>query len=155
MLTHYVKQQAALLHDEMQSSGSVPILVEFGMQGLRIDKWLWTVRIFKTRSLASDACRNDKVKMGDKSVKPSHEVKVDDVISVNLHTLTKTIKVKALLKNRVSAALVSDYMEDLTPQEEYDKLKMKREMNHEFRPRGIGRPTKKERRLIEILKRMK
>jgi ribosome-associated heat shock protein Hsp15 len=125
------------------------------MQGIRIDKWLWAVRIFKTRSIATDACRNGRVKVGEQSAKPSHEVKVDEVIHVNLHSMTKTVKVKALLKNRVSASLVSDYMEDLTPQEEYDKLKLKHEMNHEFRPRGIGRPTKKERRLIERLKRLK
>lgn len=125
------------------------------MEGLRIDKWLWSVRIYKTRSMATDACRNGRVKIGDQSVKPSHEVKEEEIIKINLHAMTRTVRVKALLKNRVSAALVSEYMEDLTPQEELDKLKIKKEMNHEFRPRGIGRPTKKERRLIEKLKRLK
>jgi len=95
------------------------------------------------------------VKVGEKGVKPSHEVTVDEVISIHLHSIIKTVKVKALLKNRVSASLVSDYMEDLTPQEEYDKLKVKHKVKHEFRPQGIGRPTKKERRLIEKLKKLK
>jgi ribosome-associated heat shock protein Hsp15 len=125
------------------------------MEGLRIDKWLWSVRIFKTRSMATDACRKGKVKIGDLTVKPSHEVKVDEIITINQHSITKTVKVVGLLKNRVSASLVMNFMEDHTPQEEYDKLKMKHKVNQEFRPRGIGRPTKKERRLIEKLKKMK
>ena len=125
------------------------------MQGIRIDKWLWAVRIYKTRSKATDACRSGRVKIEGQSVKPSHEIKEDDVIKVNIHSITKTVKVKVLLKNRVSAALAVNYVEDLTPQEEYDKLKAKHETNMEFRPRGVGRPTKKERRLIEKLKRLK
>jgi ribosome-associated heat shock protein Hsp15 len=125
------------------------------MEGIRIDKWLWAVRLYKTRSKATDACRNGRVKIGDQAVKPSHEVREEDIIKVNLHAFTKTVKVKALLKNRVSASLAVDYVEDLTPQEEYDKLKSRKETNLEFRPRGSGRPTKKERRLIDKLKRMK
>jgi ribosome-associated heat shock protein Hsp15 len=125
------------------------------MQRIRIDKWLWSVRIYKTRSKATDACRSGRVKIGDQVVKPSHEVKEEDVIKINLQSFTKTVKVKALLKNRVSASLAADYVEDLTPQEEYDKLKNRQDTKQEFRPRGIGRPTKKERRLIEKLKRMK
>jgi ribosome-associated heat shock protein Hsp15 len=125
------------------------------MEGTRIDKWLWAVRIFKTRSMATDACRSGKVKIGGQSIKPSHEVKEEELIEISLHSLTKTVKVKALLKNRVSASLVCDYLEDMTPQEEYDKLKAKHQTYHELRPRGTGRPTKKERRLIDKLKRMK
>ena len=125
------------------------------MEGIRIDKWLWSVRLYKTRSMATDACRNNRIRVNGQVVKASHEVKEDEVIQVNLHAMTKTVKVKALLKNRVSASLVENYMEDLTPQEEYDKLKIKHEMNHELRPRGTGRPTKKERRLIDKLKRLK
>jgi ribosome-associated heat shock protein Hsp15 len=125
------------------------------MQGLRIDKWLWAVRVYKTRSMATDACRNGRVKVGGQAVKPSHEVKIEEVVIINLHAITRTVRVKELLQNRVSAALVPNYLEDLTPQEEYDKLKVKHDMKHEFRPRGTGRPTKKERRLIEKLKKMK
>ena len=122
------------------------------MEGTRIDKWLWAVRIFKTRSLATDACRSSKVKVGDQTVKPSHEVKVGEEIAVTLHGFTKSVRVKALLSNRVGAPLVINYMEDLTPPEEYEKLKMKGKLNAEFRPRGIGRPTKKQRRMIDKLK---
>ena len=125
------------------------------MEGLRIDKYLWAVRVYKTRSIATDACRNGRVKVNSQAVKPSHEVKIDEEISINLHTFTKTLKVTALLQNRVSAALAPNYMQDLTPPEEYDKQKLRHEMNQEFRPRGTGRPTKKERRMIEILKRIK
>ena len=121
-------------------------------RGLRIDKWLWAVRIFKTRSLASESCRSGKVKILDQAVKPSHEVKVDEVISIALAPITKTVKVVALTGNRVSAKLVAGFMEDITPQEEYQKLKRMKETTFEFRERGIGRPTKRERREIEFLK---
>ena len=121
-------------------------------EGLRIDKWLWAVRIFKTRSQATIACKAGKVKVKESNVKPSHEVRTGEIISVNLSSLLKKVKVTGLLTNRVSAKLVENYMEDLTPQEEYDKLKIKREVGFEYRQRGIGRPTKKERREIEVLK---
>jgi ribosome-associated heat shock protein Hsp15 len=119
---------------------------------VRIDKWLWAVRIFKTRSIATEACKSGKVKVKGANVKPSHEVKMEEVIEVKLTPVNKTIKVKALLNNRISAKLVENFMEDLTPKEEYDKLKMAREVNFEYRERGIGRPTKRARREIEILK---
>lgn len=119
---------------------------------LRIDKWLWAVRIFKTRSQATDACRAGKVTIREQSVKPSHEVKVGEILLIRMHLITKTVKVTALLHNRVSAKLVNDYLEDLTTQEEYDKLKQPKE-NFEFRERGLGRPTKLQRRQIDKLKR--
>ncbi|MCX6305419.1 MAG: RNA-binding S4 domain-containing protein [Bacteroidetes bacterium] len=121
-------------------------------RGIRIDKWLWAVRIFKTRSLASDACRSGKVKILDQAVKPSRDIKTGEVISISITPIIKTVKVVAPLGNRVSAKLVAGYMEDLTPESEYQKLKRKDEMNFEFRERGIGRPTKRERREIEFLK---
>lgn len=121
----------------------------------RIDKWLWAVRLFKTRSQASDACRSGKVTIEDQAVKPSRETKVGNVIVLRQGPLTKTVRVKELLKSRVGAKLVPDYMEDLTPEEEYTKLKMMREINFEVRDRGIGRPTKKARRIIDRLKKSK
>jgi len=121
-------------------------------EGVRIDKWLWAVRIFKTRSLSADACRSGKVRINNATVKASREVKTGEIIEVNLTTYHKIIKVKVLIINRVSAKLAEDYIEDLTPSEEYEKLKMNREMNFEYRQRGFGRPTKRERREIEILK---
>jgi ribosome-associated heat shock protein Hsp15 len=124
-------------------------------EGLRIDKWLWAVRIFKTRNQASEACRSGRVRIDEIAVKPSRELKINDVIEIRLGLITKTVKVTGLIHNRVAAKLVNDHLEDLTSVEEYDKLKIQHELNHEFRPRGQGRPTKKERRLIEKLKKSK
>ena len=121
---------------------------------LRVDKWLWAVRLFKTRSLASDACRAGKVKIHDMPVKPSRSLKIGDVISLSFPPITRTVKVILLTGNRVSAKLVPQLMEDLTPPEEYAKLEMKREAGFEFRQPGIGRPTKRQRREIEYLKRI-
>jgi ribosome-associated heat shock protein Hsp15 len=121
----------------------------------RIDKWLWSVRLFKTRSQATDACRSGKVTVGDQPVKPSREIHVGNVIVIRQSPLTKTVCVKELLRSRVGAKLVPEYMEDLTPAEEYSKLQMMNEINFEVRDRGIGRPTKKERRVIEHLKKSK
>jgi len=122
---------------------------------IRIDKWLWAVRIYKTRSLATEACRNGRVKVGEQVIKPSREVHLDDEIDIHLGVYHKTVKVKALLKNRVGAALVPQFMEDLTPDSEYEKLKIQQEMKTEYRPRGVGRPTKRHRRLIDHLKNKK
>ena len=122
---------------------------------VRIDKWLWAVRIYKTRSLATEAIRNGRVKVGGQVVKPSREVHVNDEIDIHMGVYHKTVKVIALLHNRVGAALVPNFLEDLTPEEEYAKLKIQQEMKPEFRPRGIGRPTKKHRRLIDRLKKSK
>lgn len=122
---------------------------------VRIDKWLWAVRLFKTRSLATQACKSNKVIINNQAVKPSREVHVEDMIRVNLKELTRTVQVKALLENRVGAKLVENFMTDFTPKEEFDKLKLKHEINYEFREKGMGRPTKKERRIIEKLKQSK
>lgn len=119
---------------------------------MRIDKWLWCVRIFKTRSLAAEACDLGRVTKDGTTLKPSKEIKEGDVITVNLNPLKKTIKVKQILKNRIGAKDVSNYMEDLTPQSEYDKVKMMHEMMFEKRDSHIGRPTKKDRRTIEKFK---
>ncbi len=120
---------------------------------VRIDKWLWAVRAFKTRSIASDACRSGKVKLNGQVVKPSRDVSVDDVIIVVKNPqFTRTLKIKEILTNRVSAKLVPQYVEELTLKEEYDKLKKYSELNWERRDRGIGRPTKRERRDIDRLK---
>lgn len=125
------------------------------MEGVRIDKWLWAVRVFKTRSKAADACKGGKVKIDGQNIKASREVKEGEEISISLTSFTKTVRVKALLQNRVGAKHVDAYIEDLTPAEEYEKQKIKRELNQEYRKRGEGRPTKKERRIIERLKKYK
>lgn len=110
---------------------------------IRIDKWLWAVRIFKTRSLASEACHKGKIRIGDQTVKASREVKLNDVISIQQQQMTKTIKVSALLEKRVSAKLVPEFMEDLTPAQEYEKVETIKAVSFIYRPRGLGRPTKR------------
>jgi ribosome-associated heat shock protein Hsp15 len=121
-------------------------------EGVRIDKWLWTVRIFKTRSQATIACKSGKVKVNDQSVKPSHEVKTGEAISISFPPMIKSVRVIGFPANRLPAKDVLNFMEDLTPQAEYDKLKAKKQVGFEFRQRGLGRPTKRQRREIEILK---
>jgi ribosome-associated heat shock protein Hsp15 len=123
-------------------------------QSERIDKWLWTVRIFKTRNQATIACKAGKVVIGDVAVKPSRELKTGDIISIRLTPVIKTVRMLAFPPGRLSAKLVPDFMEDLTPASEYDKLKIIRETNFELRERGAGRPTKKQRRDIELLKKI-
>ena len=122
-------------------------------ESVRIDKWLWAVRVFKTRSMASDACRSGKVTIDGQEVKPSREAKIGDEIKVvvNPH-FARSLKVVQLLANRVGAKLVVTYADDVTPAEEYERFKKYNELNWERRDRGIGRPTKKERRDIERLK---
>ncbi|TVR43510.1 MAG: RNA-binding S4 domain-containing protein [Bacteroidia bacterium] len=114
----------------------------------RIDKYLWAVRLFKTRSMATQACRAGKVKIDDQPVKPSREVHTDMVITVQTGPLMRTVKVCGLLNNRVGAKLVSEYMEDLTPEEEYKKLEIIKSQAG-LRPFRKGRPTKKERRELD------
>ncbi len=122
------------------------------LDSIRIDKWLWAARIYKTRTLAGEACKGGKVKIDDQVVKPSREIKSGETITIKLDHLTKTVQVIGLIKNRVSAKLLDDVYIDLTPVEEYERLQLMREFNYEHRERGAGRPTKKERRLIDGLK---
>ena len=114
---------------------------------IRVDKFLWAVRMFKTRSKATEACAAGKVIVNKNEVKPAKSVKAGDIISVRMDIITKTIKIKELLKNRVSAPNVATYIEDMTPKEEYDKLTIRKD-EFEWRDRGIGRPTKRDRRSI-------
>jgi ribosome-associated heat shock protein Hsp15 len=119
---------------------------------VRIDKWLWCVRLFKTRSLATDACKSGKVKMHAQPVKPSHEAKPGEIYIISFGPISRTVRVKGLLNNRVAAKLVIDYLEDLTPKEEFMKLEEIRLVKQGIRPRGFGRPTKKDRRDLEDFK---
>ena len=116
---------------------------------MRIDKFLWSVRIYKTRSLASKACIAGKVKLNEKTVKASKSVEVDNTISIRKGPVEFRFKIKSLLKNRVGAKLVNDYLENTTSKEELDKLELLklRYINH--RAKGLGRPTKKDRREMD------
>ena len=119
---------------------------------VRMDKWLWAARLFKTRSLAADAIKSGKVKIDDNPVKPSREVKEGDIIQVQIGQLHKVVEVKTVVKNRVSPKQVPEVYNDLTPKEEYERIEFMNAYKAEWRDRGAGRPTKKERRLIERLK---
>lgn len=117
------------------------------MDSMRLDKWLWATRVFKTRGLATDACRAGQVKIGGQSVKPAREVRPGDVIVAWNGVFTRTVKVRALIENRVGAKLVADHLEDLTPEVERN-----RRAERSFTPiplAGKSRPTKKERRQLE------
>ena len=121
-------------------------------ENLRIDKWLWAVRIFKTRSLASEACKKGRVLIENVQVKPSRIIKIGEVVIIKMPPVTYSYLVKGLLGKRQSAKIVADYVENITPEEELIKLDIKRFAGFEIRDRGVGRPTKKERRLIDELK---
>ena len=121
------------------------------MEEIRLDKYLWAVRIFKTRSDAADAVRNNRVTVNNSYAKPSREVKIGDIIAVRRQAVTYQYKVLELVSSRQGAKLVPNYCLDITPQEELDKLNAPRETIFVFRDRGTGRPTKKERRELDSL----
>lgn len=116
---------------------------------VRIDKYLWSVRIFKTRNLATIACRMGRIMINDLVVKPSREIEGGEVITVKKPPVTFKYRVKALVENRVSARLATDYIEDMTPDNEKIKGEINRTASTAFRKKGTGRPTKKERRVID------
>ncbi len=118
---------------------------------IRLDKYLWAVRVFKTRSDAADAIRNNKVTVNDAYAKPSREVRIGDRISVRKQRITYTYKVLDLVSSRQPAKNVPLYCLDITPAEELAKLDAPRETIFVFRDRGTGRPTKKERRELDEL----
>jgi len=115
----------------------------------RFDKWLWAVRIYKTRSMEASACRKGKVIIDNLPVKPSRNVSLDEIINVKKPPVIFTYRIKGFPLKRQSAKLAKKCFEDLTPQEESDKLKFKELPGFGYRKRGDGRPTKKERRIID------
>ena len=119
------------------------------MGEVRIDKWLWAVRVFKTRSMATDACKMNRVSINGQLTKPSRLVKEGDVISVRKPPIEYSFKVLRVLNNRVGAKLVPEYMENVTPKEQYDILELQQLSRFVDRAKGLGRPTKKDRRDME------
>jgi len=116
---------------------------------VRLDKWLWAVRLYKSRSLATEACHAGHVKIAGRSVKPSRDVQAGEVITAAIGRVLRTVKVLALLEQRVAAKRVSEFLEDLTPPEEYARAREDfRQTMLQF-PGGFGRPTKKQRRQLE------
>lgn len=119
------------------------------MSELRIDKWMWATRIFKTRTDAVEACKKNRVTIDDVAVKPSRTIKVGDIIQVRKPPVTYSFKVLALTSNRVGAKLVPGYMENVTPPEQYEILELQKINGFVDRARGTGRPTKKDRRSLD------
>ncbi len=119
---------------------------------MRVDKWLWTTRVYKTRSQATEACKTNKVKIADVAVKASREVKVGDIIYINQGIIQKIVKVLGFTPNRLSAKLIVDFIQDLTPESVYTEARALMKARFEIRDRGIGRPTKRERRNLDNMK---
>jgi ribosome-associated heat shock protein Hsp15 len=119
---------------------------------IRIDKFLWSVRIYKTRSIASDECRKGRIFINNVQVKPSRIIYKYETIIVKKPPVIYTYKVIEPIENRVSAKLVEKFIEDMTPEEEKAKMDVKQTIGIIYRDKGTGRPTKKERRLIDKLK---
>lgn len=122
------------------------------MAEVRVDKWLWAMRVFKTRTIATDACKKGRVSMGGVVVKPSRTVKPGDIVDVKKPPITYTFRVVQVSNNRLGAKLVPDYLENLTPQSQYDLLEMNRISGFVDRRKGLGRPTKRDGRELNRFK---
>lgn len=119
------------------------------MSEVRVDKWLWSVRVFKTRSIAADACRKNRVSINGTLVKASRTVRVGDIVSVRKPPVEFSFRVLQAISSRVGAKLVPEMMENVTPREQYERLELQRISGFVDRAKGLGRPTKKERRDME------
>ena len=116
---------------------------------VRIDKWLWAVRIFKTRSIAAEACKKGKIMIGGVTIKPSRNIKVNDVIQIKRPPIVYSFKVLALTENRMGAKLVPEFMENVTTADQLHLLELDKIAAVGRRDKGTGRPTKKERRELD------
>ena len=119
------------------------------MEEARIDKWLWAARIFKTRTLAADACKNGRVTIEGVNVKPSRMVKVGETVSVRKPPITYSFRILKTIEQRVGAKLLQEIYENVTAPEQYELLEMTRISGFVDRARGTGRPTKKDRRSLD------
>lgn len=119
------------------------------MNEARIDKWLWAARIFKTRTIAADACKNGRVSIDGSGVKPSRMVKVGSVVAVRKPPVTYQFRVLSAIEQRVGAKMLGEILENITPQDQYELLEMSRISGFAARARGTGRPTKKDRRELD------
>lgn len=119
------------------------------MEEARIDKWLWASRIFKTRSIAADACKNGRVAIAGVNVKPSRMVKVGETVSVRKPPITYSFRILKTIEQRVGAKLLPEIYENVTAPEQYELLEMTRISGFVDRARGTGRPTKKDRRSLD------
>ena len=118
---------------------------------VRIDKWLWAVRLYKTRTLATEECRKGRITIDGVAVKPSRIPKIGDIIKVRKNPVTYSYKIIGIIGKRVGAKLVQEFAIDITPPEELKNLEIKQQMGSMERDRGSGRPTKKDRRDLDRL----
>ena len=116
---------------------------------MRIDKFLWSVRFYKTRNIAAEEIKKNRVSIGENVVKSSKEVKMGDVIKIKKNQIEYKIKVIDLPKSRIGAKLVALYVNDMTEKDQYDILKMRKSAQYYYRQKGLGRPTKKDRREMD------
>ncbi len=119
------------------------------MNEVRIDKWMWATRIFKTRTIAVEACKKNRVMINNVSIKPSRMIKTGEVIQVRKPPITYSFKVLQLTEKRMGAKLVPEYLENVTPPEQYEILELNKISGFVDRARGTGRPTKKDRRDLD------
>ncbi|MBQ2607679.1 MAG: RNA-binding S4 domain-containing protein [Paludibacteraceae bacterium] len=119
------------------------------MAEVRVDKFLWAMRIYKTRSIAADACKNGRITTSGVQLKPSRTFKIGDTFSVRKGPVTFTYRILALTENRLGAKLVPEYLQDITTPDQLELLELARMASQSGRDRGTGRPTKKDRRDIE------
>lgn len=119
------------------------------MNEVRIDKWMWAVRIFKTRTIAVEACKKGRVSINNVTIKPSRMIRTGDVIEVRKPPVTYSFKVLDLTENRMGAKLVPQYLENVTPPEQYEILELSKISGFINRAKGTGRPTKKDRRHLD------
>jgi heat shock protein 15 len=119
------------------------------MEEIRVDKWLWAVRVFKTRSIATDACKKGRISIAGVTIKPSRVIRVGEVITVRKPPIEYSFRVIQLLGSRVGAKRVAEFMENVTPREQYELLELQRVSGFVDRAKGLGRPTKKDRRDLD------
>lgn len=117
----------------------------------RLDKWLWAVRLFKSRALATDACRAGSVHLRDEPAKPARSVRPGEIVTVRQGIITRTLQVVAVPRSRVGAKLVAEYCLELTPPAEFEQARAHRVQQLLAREKGSGRPTKRDRRLLDRL----
>lgn len=134
---------------DSKASTPLPHREGVGESLARLDKWLWAARIFKTRSIAADACKNGRVSVGGTTVKPSRMVKTDDVVSVRKPPVTYSFRILKAIEQRVGAKLLPEVYENVTTPDQYELLEMTRISGFVDRARGTGRPTKKDRRQMD------
>ena len=116
---------------------------------VRIDKWMWATRIFKTRTIAAEACKKGRVSVSGTTVKPSRTIKIGDIIQVRKPPVTYSFKVLALTENRMGAKIVPEFLENVTPPEQMEILELSRISGFINRSKGMGRPTKRDRRELK------